>query len=65
MSCKLNFVGVQVDLPDESTMSPQRESPEELMETSQPETSPHQEPEEDAEAALPSPEAESEKETVE
>lgn len=46
-------------------MSPQRESPEELMETSQPEKSPHQEPEKDAEAALPKPEPESEKETVE
>lgn len=45
-------------------MSPQRESPEELMETSQPETSPRPEPEND-EVALPKAEAESEKETVE
>lgn len=65
LSWKLNFVCVQVDLAEESTTSPQRESPEELMETSQPETSPRQEPEKDVEAVLPKPEAESEKETVE
>lgn len=45
-------------------MSPERESPEELMETSQPEASPRQEPEKDVEAASHEPEAESEKETV-
>lgn len=63
--CKLNFVCVQVDLAEESTVSPQRESPEELMETSQPVTSSCQEPEKDVEAALPTSEAESEKESVE
>ncbi|TNN03648.1 hypothetical protein fugu_000677 [Takifugu bimaculatus] len=35
----------KVDVAEESTMSPERESPEELMETSQPEASPPQEPE--------------------
>lgn len=54
-----------MDFPGESTMSPQQESPEELMETSQPETSPHPEPEDDDEVSLPEAEAESEKETVE
>lgn len=65
LSRNLNVVCVQVDEAEESTMSPERESPEELMETSQPEASPHQEPEKDVEAASPEPEAESEKETVE
>ncbi|XP_056883577.1 symplekin [Takifugu flavidus] len=55
----------KVDVAEESTMSPERESPEELMETSQPEASPPQEPEKDVEAASNEPEAESEKETVE
>lgn len=65
LSTRLNFVCPQVDLAEESTMSPQRESPEEPMETSQPEASPPQEPEKDTEAAPPEQEAESEKESVE
>lgn len=65
LSHDLNVVCVQVDVAEESTMSPERESPEELMETSQPEASPRQEPEKDVEAASHEPEAESEKETVE
>uniref|UniRef100_A0A674MRD4 Symplekin scaffold protein n=1 Tax=Takifugu rubripes TaxID=31033 RepID=A0A674MRD4_TAKRU len=65
LSRNLNDVCVQVDVAEESTMSPERESPEELMETSQPEASPPQEPEKDVEAASNEPEAESEKETVE
>lgn len=65
LSSNLNFFRVQVDVAEESTMSPEQESSEELMETSQPEASPRQESEPDVEAALPEPEAESEKETVE
>lgn len=65
LSSNLNFVGVQVDVAEDSTLSPERESSEELMETSQPEASPCRESEPDVEAALPEPEAENEKETVE
>lgn len=54
-----------MDLAEESTSSPQQESAEELMETSQPEESLPQEPEKDVEAAVLEPEAENEKETVE